>query len=166
MNCPSEIRVASPADKVEVWRLFLQAHKENGLFTLAPEKVGYYIDRALFPETIHPMDTGPRGVIGVIGEVGTLEGLAYVSIGSLWYTHDRHVNDVLVYVDPECRRSNHAKALIEWLRVQADTTGLPLMAGVVSNVKTESKVRLYERMLPKVGSFFFYRSSSCNGLAV
>jgi GNAT superfamily N-acetyltransferase len=156
MTCPSIVRIAKPEDHVEIWRLFLQGHRENGQFNLAPEKVEYFLSRALFPESILAWDTGPRGAIGVIGEVGALEALVFVTIGTYWYSHDRHLEEFIVYVDPECRRSAHARALVSWMKQQSDVTGLPLVTGIISNHRTEAKVHLYERMLPRVGAFFLY----------
>jgi hypothetical protein len=165
MTCPSVVRIARPADRQELWRLFLQGHRENGQFNLAPEKVDWFLTRALHPETIPEWDTGARGAIGVIGDIGRLEAMAFVTIGTFWYSHDRHLEEFLVYVDPECRTSYHARALITWMKAQSDRTGLPLLTGVISNERTEAKVRLYRRMLPAVGAFFLYggetvRSSS------
>ena len=50
-------------------------------FTLAPEKVDWFLSRALHPELIPEWDQGPRGTVGVIGEVGKLEALSLVFIG-------------------------------------------------------------------------------------
>jgi GNAT superfamily N-acetyltransferase len=158
MTCPSIVRVARPDDRQEIWRLFLQGHRENGQFTLAPEKVDYFLNRALFPDAIPEWDTGPRGAIGVIGDVGALEALVFVTIGTYWYSHDRHLEEFIVYVDPECRKSTHARALVAWMKQQSDFTGLPLVTGIISNHRTEAKVALYERMLPRVGAFFLYGS--------
>jgi hypothetical protein len=154
MVCPSIVRVAGPQDYTEVWRLFLQGHHENGQFALAPEKADWHIKRALFPDMIPPWDTGFRGAIGVIGEVGKLEAAVFVGIGSFWYSHARHIEEYIVYVDPECRRSFHARALINWMKERSEATQLPLLTGVISNARTEAKVKLYERMLPKIGAFF------------
>lgn len=165
MTCPSIVRVARPEDHQEIWRLFLQGHRENGQFTLAPEKVDYFLSRALCPHTIPEWDTGPRGAIGVIGDVGNLEGLAFVMLDSYWYTYDRHLGEYVVYVDPECRKSGHARALVEWMKTQSDRVGLPLVAGVISNTRTEAKVRLYERMLPRIGAFFLYSSVQSSSTA-
>jgi hypothetical protein len=156
MACPSIVRIARPEDRQEIWRLFLQGHRENGQFSLAPEKVDYFLSRALHPDQIPEWDTGPRGVVGVIGDVGELEALVFVTIGTFWYSHERHLEEFIVYVDPECRRSYHARALISWMKQQSDRTGLPLLTGVVSNLRTQAKVDLYSRMLPKVGAFFLY----------
>lgn len=160
MPCPSIVRIAGPADRQEIWRLFLQGHRENGQFSLAPEKVDYFLSRALHPDQVPAWDTGPRGVVGVIGSVGELEALVFVTIGTFWYSHERHLEEFIVYVDPECRRSYHARALISWMKQQSDRTGLPLLTGVVSNLRTQAKVDLYSRMLPKVGAFFLYTKAN------
>jgi len=160
MTCPSIVRVARPEDFEEVWRLLLQGHHENGHRKLAPEKAAWYVHRALFPHLIPNWDTGFRGVIGVIGDVGRLEALAFISVSGFWYTHERHIEEFIVYVDPECRRSFHARALINWMKERVEKTQLPLLTGVISNERTEAKVALYERMLPKIGAFFFQQPQS------
>jgi len=155
MTAPSVVRLAKPADALEIWRLFLMAHNENSLFPLAPEKVQWLMSRAIVPESIPEGDMGPRGVIGVIGPEGAIEGLVFLLIGQMWYSHDRHLEEILVYTDPEHRKSGHAQALVQWMKDQVKLTGLPLLTGIMSNHRTEAKVRLYSRMLPKVGAFFF-----------
>lgn len=157
MTALSIVRVARAEDHREIWRLFLQGHRENGMFELAPEKVDWFLARALRPELIPQWDTGPRGVVGVIGSVGALEALCFVTIGTYWYSHQRHLEEFIVYVDPECRKSNHARSLVNWMKEQSDKTTLPLVTGIISNQRTEAKVRLYERLgLPRVGAFFLY----------
>lgn len=166
MPCPSIVRSARPDDAKEIWRLFLQGHRENGLFSLAPDKVQWFMSRCLFPETIQPGDTDVRGVIGVIGTPNALEALVFVTIGSYWYSHDKHIEEFIVYVDPECRRSGHAQALVQWMKDQVEITGLPLMTGIISNERTEAKCRLYRRLLPKIGEFFLYTPKGGGNFAV
>lgn len=157
MVSPSIVRVATEADRIEVWRLLLQSHNENGMFPLSPEKVDWWLGRMLNPESIPEWDTGPRGTIGVIGPVGHLEGLVFVIIGGFWYTDSRHLEELVVYVDPEFRQSSHSKTLIDWMKKQSLHADVPLLTGVISNHRTEAKVKLYERMqLPKVGAFFLF----------
>lgn len=156
MTTLSTVRIARPDDYSEIWRLFLQGHKENGIFTLAPQKVDFFVTRALWPERIPSMDTGPRGIIGVIGDPGNLEALAFLVIGEVWYTYDKHIGDTFVFVDHEHRKSRHAKTLLEWMQSQSAQTGLALLSGVVSSERTEAKCALYRRMFPKVGEFFMW----------
>ena len=154
MPQPSIVRTATMDDWQEIWRLILQGHNENGMVTLAPSKVAWFMQRALMPQAIPLGDTGPRAVIGVIGRPGKLEGLVFVAIGEFWYSAQKHLEEFDVYVDPEFRKSEHAIAMIAWMKTQVEETGLPLITGIISNHRTEAKCRLYRRYLPKVGEFF------------
>src|SRR6266446_3634638 len=152
---PSVIRPAIPLDAPEIWRLFLQTHRENGLFTIDPAKVTILMDRARHPERIPPYDTGVRAKIGVIGPPGRLEAIVFILIGQFWYSSEFHLEELLVYVDPECRKSGHAIACITWMKSLADSLGIPLLTGIISKHKTAAKIRLYDRHLPRIGAFFF-----------
>lgn len=153
---PSVVRKAIPFDAPEVWRLFLQVHRENGLFSLAPHKVTTFMDRALHPERIPAWDTGPRAQIGVIGSPGRLEAVAFVLLSSFWYSDEIHLEELLVYVDPECRKSNHAKSCVNWMKGLSDSLKVPLLTGIISKERTAAKIRLYDRFLPRIGAFYFY----------
>ncbi len=160
MTSPSVVRIAEPQDRDECWRMFLQSHQENGIFTLAPHKVDYLLQRCLFADAIPPWDLGPRGVVGVIGEPGALEAFALITIGEFWYTTDKHLEEYSVYVDPKHRKSHHARALIAWMKRHAELSGIPLLTGVMSNERTKAKCALYGRMLPKIGEFYLYQGKA------
>lgn len=153
---PSVVRQATQLDHQEVWRLFLMAHRENGLFKLAPQKVEYFLQRALNPQNIHPQDIGPRGEVAVIGAQGKLEAIGFMLISQFWYSEDYHLEELVVFVDPECRHSEHAKKMIEWMKKSADTLKIPLLTGIISRDRTEAKIRLYDRYLPRIGGFYLY----------
>lgn len=154
---PSIVRVAKSEDRLEIWRLFLQDWNENHIFELSPQKVDWLLTRLLQPEVIPPDDMGTRGIIGVIGPSDALEAVAGVVISSAWYSVDRCLNDLVVYVDPNYRNSGHAKALLEWVKFQSIITGLPLVSGVVTRERTEAKVRLYRRQMPEmIGASFYF----------
>lgn len=156
MTSPSVVRPAVPEDKAEVWRLFKALHAENALFKISDEKVEFYINRLLNPETIKAEDTGPRGFIGVIGPVGALEGCIMLTIGAVWYSEEWTLDEHLNFVDPQYRRSEHAKALIDFAKNCADKIGVRLVIGVLSTKRTAAKVRLYERKLMPAGAFFIH----------
>jgi len=156
MTCISTIRKATPYDAPEIWRLFLQIHRENGLFTIDPSKVTGVLDRALHPERIPAWDTGPRAQIGVIGPQGKLEAIVLMMIAQYWYTSEYHLEELLVYVDPECRKSRHAIVCIDWMKKLADELKIPLMTGIISKDRTAAKIRLYDRQLPRIGAFYLY----------
>jgi len=154
-NVASVVRIAGPQDYDEVWRLLMASHAENGIFPLDEDKVRWFVNRIIYPETISLNDTGTRGVAGVIGPVQALEGIVLIVIGTFWYSGAKHLEEMTLFVDPNHRRSGHAVALLNWMKAQVQATGLPLMTGILSNHRTEAKCRLYQRQMPKLGEFYF-----------
>ena len=157
MTSQSIVRVAEPDEYESVWQLMTLAYKENAVFPLDEPKARWHLRRAVCPHEISPTDTGLRGVVGVIGKKGGLEGLCFLTIGSFWYSSALHLEEFLLFVHADHRKSDHAKTLIAWMKQQTEETGLPLMTGVFSLKRTEAKCRLYQRMLPKLGEFYFYK---------
>lgn len=143
--------------------MFLAAHTENGMFTLAPDKVEFLLQRVLLPERIHPADQGPRGTIACIGTSRQLEAFCWILIGQFWYSNDYHLEELIMYVDPEFRHSDHSKAMIDWMKKMADDMEIPVLTGIMSNYRTDAKVRLYKRYLPPIGAFFLYPNNRVNG---
>lgn len=162
MNSPSIVRAATPADKSEIWRLFKLLHNENGLSPLSERKVDYYIDRLLNPENIKADDNGPRGLIGVIGNPGHLEGVIMLGFGSQWYSDEITLDEYLNFVDPAHRSSNHAKTLISYAKFMVDQLRpshptMRLIIGVLSTKRTAHKVRFYGMALgAPCGNFWAY----------
>lgn len=165
MTSPSVVRPAVPADEDEAWRLCRLHHAENGLFSLSERKVQAMLGRIFHPKKITRDDTGPRGLMGVIGPVGALEGAIMLVLGSTWYTEEVTLDDCMNFVDPAHRRSDHAKALIAYSKHLVDQVriGHPdfkMIIGVLSTERTAAKVRLYSRQLDLVGAFFMYPPAS------
>jgi hypothetical protein len=156
MNLTSarDVRIAGPADREEVYRLFRAAHGESGIVPFDLDRVDVWVDRMLYPEQIPDWDTGPRGVIGVIGEPYALEAVAFLIIGCIWYASQRHLEELVIYVQPQDRPKGHLRALVDWMKEQSILTGLPLMSGVMTTHRTEAKVRLYKSLIPQVGAVF------------
>lgn len=94
-------------------------------------------------------------MIGAPGEA--LRGMIFMTIGQLWYSDQWVLEELFSYVPPEFRRSDYAKDLIDFAKKQADELSLKLMIGILSNERTEAKVRLYTRKLgPPAGAYFVY----------
>lgn len=166
MTSPSIVRPAAPADEAEMWRLFKLHHAENALFPISDRKVQFLLDRVLHPAQIETDDCGPRGIAGVIGSPGALEGAIMLVLGSAWYTDQIGVDDCMNFVDPAHRCSEHAKALIAYAKNMVDVIrdgGHPdfkMIVGVVSTKRTAAKIRLYSRQLEPVGAYFMYPPTS------
>lgn len=162
MTSQSIVRKALPEDRKGVWELFRLLHEENGVFSLSEHKLNWLLDRILYPEKISESDTGTRGFMGVIGPVGSPEGFILMVLGSFWYSDDIILEEYANFVHPEHRRSKHAKMLLSYGRHLADEVGIPMVIGIISNIRTAAKVHLYRRQLklPEAGVFFVYNSKT------
>lgn len=161
MTSYSIVRAAVPEDREEIWRLFRSLHSENAMFSISERKVNYHLDRFINPSSIAPDDQGVRGFIGCIGPVGALEGVIMISIGYQWYSDDYSLDELLNFVDPAHRESNHAIELIEYAKrivdqISPDYPNLRLIIGILSLERTAAKIRLYARKLKFCGAFFTY----------
>lgn len=147
MTQPSVVRLATHEDEAELMKLCRMLHEENGLFPMEEDMV---------KETLNKGFNRKGGVIGVIGRPGALEGMIYMEVGNFWYSKQPHLMELFNFVHPEHRRSSHAKALIEFAKKCAGED-VRLVIGIISNERTQAKIKLYERQLGKqAGAFFVY----------
>lgn len=140
------IRLAKPEDEEEIYQICAMLHSENGIFPMSPEKV-----RARIRECTEQRG----GIIGVIGAPGEIEGIICLTLGSLWYSDAICLDEHFNYVLPNHRKSENAKEMILFAKACAMELKLPLMIGILSNERTEAKVRLYQRQLGAPSGAFF-----------
>ncbi len=144
----STIRIATAADEEEIITMCRELHRENGLFEM---------DDARVREVLRKCWDRKGGLMGVIGTPGAIEAMMLLLISCYWYTSQWHLEELFSYVRPDFRRSTHAKTLVEWSKKASDKIGIPLVIGILSNTRTEAKVRLYRRQLKDpAGAFFVY----------
>lgn len=148
MILTSPVRKASSKDEPELIDMCHALWAENAMFRMNERKVKDMLARAF---------DGRGGIVGVIGETGHLQAAIYLSIGQFWYTDEWCLEEIFNYVRPEFRRSDNAKNMIAFGKRAADELGIPLVIGVVSNIRTQAKVSLYKRQLSEpVGAYFAY----------
>lgn len=156
----SRVRLADERDEEELMQLTRFLHGENGLFAMSEVRVRDIIRQAL----IGPVERR-RGVIGVIGEAGDIEGAIYLAVACEWYSDEWCVQELFNYVYPHKRKSNNSRDLIAFAKHIADSFKLPLMIGVLSNERTEAKVRLYRKQLGEpAGAFFLHGATTGRGV--
>lgn len=156
---PLTVRVGTPADLHDVMELAIMGAEENGFLKPQPSKLLHDIWPALHRE---------QGIMGLVG-FGAAKpiGAVLLRIISPWYSDERAIEERAIFVHPDYRAGGQHKAtgkgsgaavrLIEFSKQVADTMDLPLLIGVLSNSRTEAKVRLYERIIGKsAGSYFLY----------
>jgi hypothetical protein len=141
------VRLASPQDEEKILDLLMLMHEENGLFEMDYDSVREMVRKVLNRE---------NGIIGVIDGEDEIEAAVCLVIDKLWYAKNWCLNDVFNFVAPKYRRSTRAKSLISFAKDYSDQVGIPLMMGIVSNVRTEAKIKLLERQMRKAGAFFIY----------
>lgn len=151
MDQMHSVRLATPRDEGDVVAMCRELHAENGPHPLDEDKLRDMLRRAF---------DGEGGIIAVIGPPGDLRGCIYLSLEPIWFSQDYQLAELFNYVRPEHRKSGYAKALISYAKSCADSLGIDLMIGVLSNIRMEAKVRLYGRLVPKAGEFFVYRPAS------
>lgn len=141
--------MATPQDENAIFKMLCLAQKENGIFPMNERKVRDFIRLA----TEHK-----GGIIGIIEGKNYIEASVGLVLENWWYTDEWSIGERWNFVHPNHRKSDHAKKLIEFSKWVADEMKLNLEMGVISNERTEAKVRLYRRQLPYAGAFFIYKA--------
>jgi hypothetical protein len=150
MSDALRVMVAVPDEVDDIMRIALSACDENGFVNPNPQK--------LLTE-IWPALNRDHGLVGVIGEMGKAEGAVLLRVGTMWYSDSEVLEEKAIFVDPKFRSAKGGRAtkLCEFSKQVADSLSIPLIIGVLSNRRTEAKVRLYERQFGKPsGAFFLY----------
>lgn len=147
MKQAPDVRLAVEADRPGILSLTTELHGENGLFARAEGKVQRMLDRYFNRE---------GAIIGVVGEEGNPVATIYLGLDQLIYTDDWALVEQWNFVHPDHRRSNYARQLLAYAKGMSDQMKLPLLTGILSNKRTEAKVRLYEQQLEKAGAYFVY----------
>lgn len=141
------VRPAVPEDEDKIISMISLLHEENGLFPLSERRVREYMQLYFRKE---------GALIGVIGPVGDPVGSIYLKIGQPYYSETWYLEEAWNFVHPDHRRTDYAKQLLTWAKNVSTELHLPLMIGIVSNHRTEAKIRLYEKQLEKAGAFFVW----------
>ena len=150
-----KIRIATPQDLDEIMAIAMMACDENGFLNPNPAKLAAEIWPALH------QDHGLCAVIGKDG--GMIEGIVLLRIGNMWYSDSQVVEEKAIFIHPDYRsaKGGRASKLCEFSKKVADSLGIPLIIGVLSNHRTSAKVRMYERQFgPPSGAFFLYGATT------
>lgn len=154
----TKVRLGVPEDEDALIELSMRAWSENGFMDVNPEKMRAMIRPALYLW---------QGLIGVIGKPNEkIEGAILLRMTQVWYSDSWLLEEKAVFVDPDYRSTSarsdgqtrsHARLLVDFSKSVADSVGIPLLIGVLSNHRTDAKIRLYERQLgAPAGAFFLY----------
>jgi N-acetylglutamate synthase-like GNAT family acetyltransferase len=153
-----QIRLATPADMEEVMKLAVTACEENGFLNASAE---------LLAKEIWPALCQDHGLCPVIGpQNGAIEGLALLRIGSMWYSHSVVCEEKCIFVYKQFRSAagGRARRLCEYSKHVAESLGIPLLVGVLSNTRTAAKVRMYRAIFGEpAGAFWLHGAQAVPG---
>lgn len=146
-----KVWVGNPDDVDDIMELALSACGENGFVEPNPMK--------LLAE-IWPALNRDKGIVGVVGVPGQKpQGAILLRIGNIWYSDAEILEERAVFIHPDFRsaKGGRARKLCEFGKKVSDELGIPLTIGVLSNHRTEGKIRMYERIFGKPsGAYFLY----------
>lgn len=146
-----KVWVGRPEDVDDIMELALAACSENGFVEPNPMK--------LLGE-IWPALNRDKGIVGIVGVVGQKpQGAILLRIGNIWYSDAPILEERAVFIHPDYRsaKGGRARKLCEFGKKVSDDLGIPLTIGVLSNQRTEGKVRMYERIFGRPsGAYFLY----------
>ncbi len=151
MNNELKVRIGGPADVHGVMDIALACASENGLINPNPIKLLHEVWAGLNRE---------GAIIGVIGESHDfIEAAILLRVESLWYSDERILNERAIIVRPEFRnaKGGRAKLLCEFAKKVAGGLNVPLLIGILSNQRTQGKIRLYQRQFGEsAGAYWVY----------
>jgi len=152
----TRVRIADAQDVDELFDMCLRMQAENFIMPMDDAKV-----RSVLVNATNPAIEQRRGVIGIIGQPGELEASIGLMFEQTWYSSNLCIFDAWSYVVPEHRKSTNSYDLIAWAKTISDHFCYPLMIGILSNQRTEAKVRLVRRSLGEPrGAFFMYGTNA------
>lgn len=142
-----QVRFAEAADYPQIISMAEALNLENG-----HSEIDYPMAEAAIMQAINR----DKSMIGLVGGVGAIQGIVMLRFANFWCSKDVFLDELFLYVHPEHRKEPVAKALINFAKDTADRLKLPLMIGVMSSERTQTKLRLYRRHLgDPVGGYFY-----------
>jgi GNAT superfamily N-acetyltransferase len=146
------VRLVTEADIPELVALARDVHAEGGLMPFSERRAHDMARKAVLQD---------RALGACIGSVGAIEAVLFLLVGQYYYTDYPHLEECFLYVRPEYRRSDRAKYLIQYAKKAAAALHVPLLIGVLSQQRTQAKIRLYERQLGKpAGAYFLWNGKT------
>lgn len=142
-----DVRLAVDADETEIMRLMVMIHGETGRYSFDEDKVRATVYRALDRK---------GGIIGVIGDSGDIKGCIVMLLEPVWYSQEWNLIELLNFVRPDCRKSDFAVQLINFSKNITRQMKLTLGIGVFNGVRTEAKLKMYDRHFERAGAFYFF----------
>ena len=154
---PIKVRTGTPEDIDPMMAVALAACEENAVTRADPTKLLRDIWPALHRD---------HGIVGIIGQE-QIEAAILLRIEPFWYGADDEpcLLERAIFVHPDFRgaKQGRARILCEWAKGAALSLELPLIIGVLSTIRTEAKMRLYQRQFGEPAGVYFIFNGKTGG---
>jgi hypothetical protein len=157
MNDEVKVRVGTKDDIDGMMQLAMAACEENGLTNPNPTKLLGELWAALNLD---------KGIVGIIGAPGQqFESAILLRTEPMWYSDDLTLIERAIFVHPDFRaaKGGRARKMCEFAKEASEMLGIPLVIGVLSSDRSESKVRLYERQFGKAHGAYWIWGAKTGG---
>lgn len=153
---PKSVRIPTQADEPVIFNLIIAHLKENAA-SIAPIDTDRVISHMLFATRQQ------GGIIGVIdGPAGVPVALIMIHPSRWWWSSAYYLQEMVTYVHPDHRRSNHIDDLLQFSKWATDRWTasfgyqLRLLCGVFGTKRIREKICLYRRKFRSAGMAFLY----------
>jgi hypothetical protein len=143
------VRTGQPQDMPITMEMAREVARENGIVQMDEKKVA---------QEFWPALNLDGGIVGIIGEDRTApEGFILLRVARQWYSSDPTLEERVAFVraDYRAKKGGRARKLCEFAKHTAETLRLPLTIGILSNQRTEAKIRLYKRVFGEPAGAFW-----------
>lgn len=147
---PQNVRIAVSGDEDRLMKIFRISHEDNAIAPMSEEKVMKTIKHALNRE---------GSFIGIIDGAKEIEGVICATLAQMWYSDAWHYDELVNFVHPDYRKSNHAKNLMDFAKWMTEQTNVPLHIGILTAKRLDAKVRLYQRQFKMGGAVFYHNAN-------
>ena len=133
-------------DVYEMYRLFTEMYEE-------------FKENLCVPDYKKAMDMLYGCVVWVtVDEKDMPQGVLAVRKGTLWYTQQEVVADIVFFIRKEFRKGRRAAELLECAKQYGKALKLPLYMGTTSGHDPDGLVKLYERAgFKTIGNRFIFK---------
>ena len=129
-DCP-DVKLAMPEDFPELMRLMLSANDEIGSYAPSMNKMSNLAAMHF---------NGSGAIIGLIHKPnGKCLGIIALMVSQPWYSDEFWLEEMLLFVEPESRKSTYAKQLMIFAKKAAEKLGLELRIGINTTVELDRK---------------------------
>lgn len=143
----NDIRLATPDDFQELFRICHDLWKENGQHPFSENRARHFIWKGCNHD---------NASVFVIGPFSNIKAVLYLEVQQVYYSDECQLGEAFMYVREDQRRSDYAKRLIRHAKRCSEETELDLMMGIISDHRLAAKKRLYDREFTEGGSGVFY----------